>query len=963
MGTSNPTGRGKGVSRIQFSEEFNRKALEEYRQFLRKRDDERKEKRLQQALALQQREDEQKRKEEEKRVTEIGDAAILQYKSHTKEQEEKAEREEKRFKDSLQRVLAEAGVEDDKISLALEGMTRPSNAKFVLPDTVDLSVPAQAVPGLEGPTAAIPEQKSMFSRYCQDIISDLSKDLTKTFRMFRRGRHSSGGDTTMMSDCQAGRVHSHFKVEEKSNVFEAWVLSHSNHCIHFAPISAETLSQMFAAQKSPEKRKSLLKQFALLDVGYQSQILRLCQDRLSQTGYHWKLIYLKEVRERKKTGRWNRAKVCTHIQVVLVQQRNETEPEFGNGSPTGPQERNDDTPPPASKFVSTNPLLTSESKGLQKAESQRPPSHSYKQETVPENVINHNRKQMQGLEGKRERVATYYYADRYGYSDGPLLAEVVEELLYDTTGKEIWSPVKTKIFKDAIDTEVVRDSGHNFVEDGDKIVLTVGLSGSELVRLHEQTKHNRAMVIFENGRNAQISGEQVTRNPHMAWNIPPPRFADTNDSFRQYGDTRRDLLAYQRPCIDTSSQPGRSRSVVSKHRSRSPPTKSVGKELVKYGHLSPSSGRYLARDNESQRLHRRYEETSPVAERSMVRFSSPHRSRLGSSMFLDERTESPRQYSGDDFNSRRPRYQSTRRGRCRSPLRGYESASDSFVRSSRGRSWHEREVASTTEQDYHMERPRSRERLRTMSSSQPRSYERDPPPAPVQSTGHASLRSKVGNAEERRIPRVHSRTYSRDGMPCTDDALDMAKKHYQTVKLAEDWLGASTLFYPRRRKAPRRHDSGDMRRRFSTDTETETTSEDEIEENIVQKQRSSSFDEELNPTITRDAGADMMDEDESPEQTIDEHLAQYGSLESLKRVLDVSADAKAEDSATLPPGQGSSASAAAEQANGDKSGAPHGQEAIAEEGETSPVVVGNEATKIPVPRSPKQQLLDRWLKK
>jgi acetyl/propionyl-CoA carboxylase alpha subunit len=115
-------GKGRPLSRKSLLPEFDRRGMEDYIAFLQRRDADRRERRAQEAFALREREEAQKRKDQEQKKKEIGDAAVQEYKSQKKEEEEKAEQKRKESKDNVQRLLTNAGVEEDKIGLVLKEM-------------------------------------------------------------------------------------------------------------------------------------------------------------------------------------------------------------------------------------------------------------------------------------------------------------------------------------------------------------------------------------------------------------------------------------------------------------------------------------------------------------------------------------------------------------------------------------------------------------------------------------------------------------------------------------------------------------------------------------------------------------------------------------------------------------------------------------------------------------------------
>lgn len=156
--------RGKEVSRKQPLEESDRREMEDYLEFLKRRGAEQRERRAQEILAFRQRQEEQKRSEEDQKKKEIGDAAVLEYKSQKKEEEEKAELTRKQSEALLQKLLTKAGVDEDKIGLVLKDMASTSTAQTRLLKTAEPLFHAQPeVDHRLGPTTTA-AQRSTFSR-------------------------------------------------------------------------------------------------------------------------------------------------------------------------------------------------------------------------------------------------------------------------------------------------------------------------------------------------------------------------------------------------------------------------------------------------------------------------------------------------------------------------------------------------------------------------------------------------------------------------------------------------------------------------------------------------------------------------------------------------------------------------------------------------------------------------------
>jgi hypothetical protein len=142
--------------------ESHKRGMEDYLQYLEKRDAERRESRLQQELAFHQRQAEEKRKEEEQKRKEIADGAIAEYKSQMKKEEERAKQKRQQSEAQLHKMLAKVGVEEEKIDLVLKDMasggTQPVLEAFQPP--IQSAAEADCRPSL----TATGSQTSVFSR-------------------------------------------------------------------------------------------------------------------------------------------------------------------------------------------------------------------------------------------------------------------------------------------------------------------------------------------------------------------------------------------------------------------------------------------------------------------------------------------------------------------------------------------------------------------------------------------------------------------------------------------------------------------------------------------------------------------------------------------------------------------------------------------------------------------------------
>lgn len=513
---------------------------------------------------------------------------------------------------------------------------------------------------------------------------------------------------------------------EKPYDLQAWVINRSSDVAFEVPISEKLLSHLLAASQGSKREKSLLERFSLLEPFYQREINRLCFGRDLKPGPYWALIYLAEVRGGKKGGLWRRIKEVARVQIVLRKEQFQSgeailvgprTDQKGDG-PTMPGDQKDDTASRTPYLSSNNPLVDPVAGRTPEPDPDMP--HSRKQDHEHE-IVQRTRRN---------------YSGRESLSKGPLLAETVEEIIVNSNGAKRTKKVTTEIIKDAIDTRVVRDSGYDFVEERGKILVPMGLGDSELNQMHEWSKFIRRMdgkVTDE--QDARYWDNRIARSPHVTWELPQSSTASADDLAYRDRETNNHLVTYNSHGRRTLSQPGKtgfvlSRSGRSEERSSQYPFAAQplyheyrGNELMKYDSQSGNT-RPFARNEELEGLLPR-QEYPRFSRNSAVGVPSQLADNRNGTIFLNERSESPHDYTGTDRGRRPSLGRSNRRGSPTSyPRRHYPSSIyDDWPGSGLPRPI--RRGRAVDESGHEWDRPRSRERRRPSSFSQARAYRKN----------------------------------------------------------------------------------------------------------------------------------------------------------------------------------------------------------------------------------------------
>ncbi|ERF72671.1 hypothetical protein EPUS_09261 [Endocarpon pusillum Z07020] len=687
--------------------ESDKRGMEGYLAYLTQRDAARRERRRQEALAFRQQQEEQKRKNDEEKERKIRDAAVLEYKSQKKEEEKKAEEARQQSEDLLQKLLTKAGVEEDKVGLILKDLASTAHPPIVSLKKAEPLIQSQPETDNHPIPAAVGIRGSVLSRLFRPRTDIPSDQNTKS---------------VFLEPVRSGANHK--QVAEKPTVLESWIIKQSSDTVFPVPISEELLSQLLGAQRGSERGPSLLRRYALLEAFYQRAITNLCVGRDKRPGVYWELIYLNELGERKRTGLWRRVKeiACVHIVVRLEQAQSEEmmketitagqgTSKAGNG-PTTSHEQMTDPSSEVPPLNSTKPLIEHVPEHMAGSDPDLP--HKPKHENVRESVQRKPR----------------HYSGRKSAFGGPLLADIVERIIVDSSGVKGMKKVTTEVFKDAIDTRVVHESGYNFIEEDGTILIPEALNESELNKMYEWSKSIRRMDSQASGwDHVKYGDNRAVRSPHITWDIPYSRSANTDDLAYQYRPRNENQVTFNEPVKRTLSQPGGTGFIVRRSGSwddpssryslaaKSPYYDSTGKELVKY--KSPNTGvKDFARNDERARSLRRQQDFEFAQNSSSMGYPTRGGNDSRGIILPNERYESPEEYTDPDWDRLAYQPRSTRRGTrslANSAKRHYEnSTQDDGPNTGHARSRHRGRLNESAHETH---RPRSRERRRPMEYS------------------------------------------------------------------------------------------------------------------------------------------------------------------------------------------------------------------------------------------------------
>jgi hypothetical protein len=665
----------------------------------------------------------------------------------------------------------------------------------------------------------------------------------------------------------------------KHHDLQAWVISRISHVASAAPISAKLLSHILSGQQGSEREKSLLERFALLDIFYQREINRLCFDHDLKPGFYWALIYLAEIKEEKRRRLWRRVGEVARVQIVLRKEGCQS----GEGTVVGSRPNATGDGPRISRKQREDIYGRLSRPGPEKPTMdpvvEQPPTsnsdapHSGKHDGEPD-VIQRTRR---------------YYSGRGRLSKGTLLAEIVQAIATDRDGVKYTKTVKTEIVKDAIDTRVVRNLGYDFVEENGKISIPIMLDDSELNTMHESSES--FITIKEDSRDEQDTkyfDSHITKTPRVTWALPPSPSTDTDDRYYRGRAPHVNVNSYNGIVRRTLSQPGETGFFLSRRlpsedgeldypsAEESPYYESHGNELVKYDPQNRHA-RDFSRANEYERRIPR-QERARFSRDSTVRVpSQPALDNRNINIFLDERTESPYDYTAGDRRRHSPSLTRPRRaGSSTSYLRPAYRSTDLDDLASSGRSGLARRGRAADRSGVQFRRTRSRERHRPSSHSQTGSYAADGDSVlsnyPLSNTAH--VRDEY--VRELGVSRSRSRPMA------TASALSsIAAQQRRTDLMLEDDLENSSedqVMLERQRES--KINSLHARRRHTYESETDTSDQ----ENYVAIHRRHSDLGKRRVKVMEAASEDMTHLPDS--EIIERQLARYRDDPSPDHAVD-----------------------------------------------------------------------------
>jgi len=514
----------------------------------------------------------------------------------------------------------------------------------------------------------------------------------------------------------------------KHHNLQAWVISRISDVAFAAPISETLLSHLLSGQQGSEREKSLLERFALLDIFYQREINRLCFNHDLKPGFDWTLIYLAEIKQGKGRGPWRRVREVARVQIVLRREERRSGESTVVGPRTNPtgdgpkisRDHREETSGRVSHWIPDKPTVD--------PVAGRPPTfdpnapHSRKHDDEPELI---------------QRTCRYY-SGRESLSKGLLLAEIVQAIATDSNGVKYTKTVKTEILKDAIDTRVVRNLGYDFVEENGRILIPIALDDSELNTMHESSE--RFMMVKEDSRDEQDTkyfDSRLTKTPRVTWALPPSRATDADDLYYRGRAPNVNVIPYNGGARRTLSQPGETGYVFSlplpsedgdfhdPSAEDSPYYESHDNELVKYDPQNRHARDFPRADEYERRTP--HQEHTRFSRDSTVRVQSqPASDNRNITIFVDERSESPYDYTAGDRSRHAPSLTRSRRAGSptRYPRQPYRSATFDDLPSSRC-SRPARRGRAADRPGGEFRRSRSRERHRPSSHSQTGSYAAD----------------------------------------------------------------------------------------------------------------------------------------------------------------------------------------------------------------------------------------------
>ena len=654
-----------------------------------------------------------------------------------------------------------------------------------------------------------------------------------------------------------------------------------------------------------------MRRFALLGAFYQRAITKLCVGRDMRPGFYWELIYLNELGERKRTGLWRRVKeiACVHIVVRLEQVQSEEvtkemitagrDTSKTDNDPTTSHEQMADPSSEVPPLDFTKPWIEHIPGHMPGSDSDLP--HKPKHDNIRETV-------------QRKRR---HYSGRKSAFGGPLLADIVERIIVDSSGVKGMKKVTTEVFKDAIDTRVVHESGYDFIEEDGRILIPEALNDSELNKMYEWSKSIRRMNSqASDWDHVKYGDDRAVRSPHITWDIPYTRSANTDDLAYQYRPKNENQVTINKPVKRTLSQPGGNGFFVQSSGSwddpssrfslaaKSPYLDSTGKELVKY--KSPITDvKDFARNDERTRSLRRQQDCE------FARNSSPrgYPTRGGNDsrgiIFPPERYESPEEYTDPDRDRLAYLPRSNRQGTrslANSARRHYASSTqDDDPSTGHARSQHRDRLDESAHENH---RPRSRERRRPIAYSHAHTHSTDRLSAPLDSSQYNDAHSRdVKFKEVKEAPRKRElatfRSSLSGNMTTGHNHSHMRARYNRTEVSAEreDDLSDSSAYDSTSDRGEREREDIPLRVRQRSDTlesDTEPTdNEDVMSPDKIIRSQDAIFDKGRVgiPAAGSDSVVQLTDS-----EIIEQQLARYRNNQSTEATVEEFAGTAARDS-------------------------------------------------------------------
>ncbi len=291
---------------------------------------------------------------------------------------------------------------------------------------------------------------------------------------------------------------------------------------------------MLSDQANSGERKSLMEKYSRLGSYYKIQINRLCVKDSSEEGSDCVIVFLDELRGRRKCGFARRTREQTRVQIVLRRSRGHGE----RASQAVPSSR--DGP----NSLGDSPEFEDQQGPIYLERAKNPgdkPSSlatSIPQGNRATDGEGSQRSGMAKVPQPASRIHHYHLSDWKGPSDATPFAQVEEKANQDQDSGRYPRKGTTTVSKAIIDVKAVSGSGYDYtIEDG-KVLIGVALSWTELKRLRERTERLR-----------ELSGvdpyeEVIVRRPARRLSSRPQVSFDLLGLGSRYRTGEQNLLAY-----------------------------------------------------------------------------------------------------------------------------------------------------------------------------------------------------------------------------------------------------------------------------------------------------------------------------------------------------------------------------------------------------------------------------------